>query len=156
MQKSKLSSSGMSINNMITRRQITEHLTVVEYAQWLRYKPTIPIKAYSVLANGEMAWDDYEFHRFYTNMMLGEVNEDTSKRWSHSEGSEPVATGNAPEGHGGGAGDGVHSYDHVPKRREAHEYELPLPEPSCGPQNSGLVSGGAEGVPAKVEGVSGV
>jgi len=125
----------------MNNKEIQEMLTVSQWAMWLRY-----VKKNNVKNEGGR-WSDYEFHEFYTSLTHPEVEgEAISEGRSSAKGSEPVVPCDVPEGHGIGEQLELHSYDHVPQRRDAHGDELPLQESGDGPPTVGPSAEPSSGV----------
>lgn len=122
-------------------KQIQEMINTSQWGMWLRYVKKNNIK------NEGGQWPNSEFHDFYVSLDVKEVEgEATCKAGSCVAGSESVVPRDVPEGHGVGEEVGLHAHDHVAGRREAHDWEPPLPEPSYGPQNVRLTDETAPGV----------
>lgn len=111
----------------MNNQQIQEMLTVEGWGHWLRY-----VKLHNVKNVGGQ-WPNSEFHDFYISLDLKETEgEATCETGSRDKGSQRVVPSDVPEGHGIGCSVGLHTYDHVPERREAQDNKLPLSKPSHG------------------------
>lgn len=122
-------------------KQIQEMLTVEQWGMWLRY-----VKKFNIKNEGGY-WNNSTFHDFYVSLDLKEVEgEAACETGSCVTGSESVVPRDVPEGHGIGEEVGLHAHDHVAGRREAHDWQQALPEPSYGPQNVRLTDDKAPGV----------
>lgn len=110
--------------------QIKEMLTVEQWAMWKRH-----MKRNNVVFKDGFV-DNYEFHEFYKTLGIVERQDESSSEGRSSiKGDKPLVPTDSPEGDGLGGEMDVHPYDHVPQRREAHDEQPPLQEPSNGPEN---------------------
>lgn len=112
----------------MTSKDIQQELTVVGWAQWLRWAKKNNVK------NEGGRWPDYDYNEFI-NALEVITNEVASERRSDSSGDKSVVSSDVPKSNGVGNEVELQSHNNVSSRRESYVYELPLQESSNGPED---------------------